>query len=108
MASSRYRENVKLHIISVHNKGPGWSQLVVAPVTAHNRNLQNRFAQMNLKTIYTKTGKGMLEMKNKSLPKDISRVLTLIDGKSNVGSILGKEDKSGETKLREMLKKLEN
>jgi hypothetical protein len=63
---------------------------------------------MNLKTIYTKTGKGMLEMKNKSLPKEISRVLTLIDGKSNVGSILGKEDKSGETKTREMLKKLEN
>ncbi|HEY6281438.1 MAG TPA: hypothetical protein VIW72_06600 [Burkholderiales bacterium] len=63
---------------------------------------------MNPKTIYTKTGKGMLEMKNKSLPKDISRVLTLIDGKSNVGSILGKEDKSDEAKLREMLKKLEN
>jgi hypothetical protein len=63
---------------------------------------------MNLKTIYTKTGKGMLEMKNKTLPKDISRVLTLIDGKSNVGSILGKEDKSDEAKLREMLKKLEN
>ena len=63
---------------------------------------------MTPKTIYTKTGKGMLEMKNKTLPKDISRVLTLIDGKSNVGSILGKEDKSGEAKLREMLKKLEN
>src|SRR5712691_5630397 len=63
---------------------------------------------MNLKTIYTKTGKGMLEMKNKSLPKDIGRVLTLIDGKSNVGGILSKEDKFGETKLREMLKKLEN
>ncbi len=63
---------------------------------------------MNPKTIYTKTGKGMLEMKNKSLPKDISRVLTLIDGKSSVSSILGKEDRSGEAKLREMLKKLEN
>jgi hypothetical protein len=63
---------------------------------------------MTPKTIYTKTGKGMLEMKNKSLPKDISRVLTLIDGKSNVGSILGKEDKSDEAKIREMLKKLEN
>jgi hypothetical protein len=63
---------------------------------------------MNPKTIYTKTGKGMLEMKNKSLSKDIGRVLTLIDGKSNVGSILGKEDKLGETKLREILKKLES
>ena len=62
---------------------------------------------MNLKTIYTKTGKGMLEMKNKDLPKDISRILTLIDGKSSVGNLLSKDDKLTEVKLREMLKKLE-
>ena len=63
---------------------------------------------MNLKTIYTKTGKGMLEMKNKDLPKDISRVLTLIDGKSSVGNLLSKDDKFTEVKLREVLKKLED
>ncbi|MGH8710404.1 MAG: AsmA-like C-terminal region-containing protein [Burkholderiales bacterium] len=63
---------------------------------------------MNLKTIFTKTGKGMLEMKNKALPKDISRVLTLIDGKSSVGNLLNKDDKFTEVKLREVLKKLED
>ncbi|HUL42174.1 MAG TPA: AsmA family protein, partial [Burkholderiales bacterium] len=63
---------------------------------------------MNLKTIFTKTGKGMLEMKNKALPKDISRILTLVDGKSTVGSLLGKDDKLTESKLRDMLKKLED
>ena len=63
---------------------------------------------MNLKTIFTKTGKGMLEMKNKALPKDISRILTLVDGKSSVGNLLDKDDKLTEGKLREMLKKLED
>jgi len=63
---------------------------------------------MNRKTIFSKTGKGMLEMKNKALPKDISRILTLIDGKSSVGSLLSKEDKLTEGRLQEMLKKLED
>jgi hypothetical protein len=62
---------------------------------------------MDLKTVYTKTGKGVLEVKSKSLPKDLGKVLSLIDGKSNVGDILGKGDKLPEAKVKEFLQKLE-
>ncbi len=47
---------------------------------------------MDKKTIYSKTGKGVLEIKNKAgkLSKDLIKVLTLIDGKSNMADLLAK------------------
>ena len=47
---------------------------------------------MDKKTIYSKTGKGVLEIKNKTgkLSKDLAKVLTLIDGKSNIADLLAK------------------
>ena len=47
---------------------------------------------MDNKTIYSKTGKGVLEIKNKAgkLPKDLVKVLTLIDGKSTVADLMSK------------------
>src|SRR5258708_24381049 len=47
---------------------------------------------MDNKTIYSKTGKGVLEIKNKAgkLPKDLVKVLTLIDGKSTVSDLMAK------------------
>ncbi|HWQ39593.1 MAG TPA: hypothetical protein VNM24_13485 [Burkholderiales bacterium] len=44
---------------------------------------------MDLKTIYSKTGKGVLEIKNKGgkLSRELVRVLTLIDGKSSVADL---------------------
>ena len=48
--------------------------------------------RMDNKTIYSKTGKGVLEIKNKAgkLPKDLVKVLTLIDGKSSVSDLMSK------------------
>ena len=45
---------------------------------------------MDKSTIYSKTGKGVLEIKNKAgkLAKDLLRVLTLIDGKSTVAELI--------------------
>src|SRR6266478_4344309 len=47
---------------------------------------------MDHKTIYSKTGKGVLEIKNKAgkLAKDLLKVLTLIDGKSSVADLIAK------------------
>lgn len=47
---------------------------------------------MDKKTIYSKTGKGVLEIKNKAgkLARDLVKVLTLIDGKSNVAELIAK------------------
>jgi hypothetical protein len=47
---------------------------------------------MDKKTIYSKTGKGVLEIKSKAgkLARDLVRVLTLIDGKSNVAELISK------------------
>ncbi|MGQ0579785.1 MAG: cell envelope integrity protein TolA, partial [Betaproteobacteria bacterium] len=47
---------------------------------------------MDKKTIYSKTGKGVLEIKNKlgKLAKDLVKVLTLIDGKSTVAELMAK------------------
>ena len=47
---------------------------------------------MDNNTIFSKTGKGVLEIKNKAgkLPKDLLKVLTLIDGKSTVADLLVK------------------
>ncbi|HVS27860.1 MAG TPA: hypothetical protein VHE58_11315 [Burkholderiales bacterium] len=62
---------------------------------------------MDLKTVYTKTGKGMLETKNKSLPTDLGSVLALVDGKSNVKHVVNKEGNLPEPKVKELLQKLE-
>ncbi len=47
---------------------------------------------MDTKTIYSKTGKGVLEIKNKAgkLARDLVKVLTLIDGKSTVADLITK------------------
>ncbi len=47
---------------------------------------------MDNKTIFSKTGKGVLEIKNKAgkLSKDLVKVLTLIDGKSTVADLTAK------------------
>ncbi|HXF15528.1 MAG TPA: hypothetical protein VN496_00910 [Burkholderiales bacterium] len=47
---------------------------------------------MEKKTIYSKTGKGVLEIKNKAgkLAKDLVKILTLIDGKSTVADLISK------------------
>jgi len=47
---------------------------------------------MENNTIYSKTGKGVLEIKNKAgkLPKDLVKVLALIDGKSTVTDLIAK------------------
>ena len=49
---------------------------------------------MDKKTIYSKTGKGVLEIKNKAgkLARDLLRVLTLIDGKSTVAELIAKSN----------------
>lgn len=51
-----------------------------------------RKSEMDNKTIYSKTGKGVLEIKNKAgkLPKDLVKVLTLIDGKSTVADLMSR------------------
>jgi hypothetical protein len=48
--------------------------------------------KMDNKTIYSKTGKGVLEIKNKAgkLPKDLVKVLTLIDGKSTIADLMSR------------------
>jgi hypothetical protein len=47
---------------------------------------------MDNKTIYSKTGKGVLEIKNKAgkLAKDLSKVLSLVDGKSTVDDLIAR------------------
>jgi hypothetical protein len=47
---------------------------------------------MDKKTIYSKTGKGVLEIKNKAgkLAKDLVKILMFIDGKSTVAELISK------------------
>jgi hypothetical protein len=47
---------------------------------------------LDKKTIYSKTGKGVLEIKNKAgkLSKDLVKVLTIVDGKSTVADLMAK------------------
>jgi len=51
-----------------------------------------RKSKLDKKTIYSKTGKGVLEIKNKAgkLSKDLVKVLTLVDGKSTVADLMAK------------------
>ena len=49
---------------------------------------------MSEQTIYTKTAKGVLEVRNRTirLPRELERVFSLVDGKSSVSEILSKSD----------------
>ncbi len=62
---------------------------------------------MDKKTIYSKTGKGVLEIKNKAgkLPKDLLKVLTLIDGKSTIADVLAKS-KLSDSEMKKVLSDL--
>ena len=63
-----------------------------------------RKSEMDNKTIYSKTGKGVLEIKNKAgkLPKDLVKVLTLIDGKSTVADLMSRS-KLGDADMNKAL-----
>src|SRR3970040_2224152 len=60
-------------------------------------------------TIYTKTAKGVLEIRTKTikLPRELSQVFLLVDGKSTVTDLLKKDSDLEEEKLKEVLTKLE-
>ena len=62
------------------------------PVAEFPQSRGLRKNKMDKKIIYSKTGKGVLEIKNKAgkLPKDLVKVLALIDGKSNVADLIAK------------------
>ena len=49
---------------------------------------------MDLKTIFTKTAKGVTQVnqKTQSLSRDLMKVLKVIDGKSNVETLASKAD----------------
>lgn len=63
---------------------------------------------MDLNTVFTKTSKGAMEVTGKSreLSREQSRVLNLVDGKSNVGEILDRAGRMSENKLQEVLSRL--
>ena len=56
---------------------------------------------MNRTTVFSKTGKGLLEIKGKSsrLPKDQFRVLNLVDGKATLQDLVEKS-RFSEVELR--------
>ena len=63
---------------------------------------------MSEQTIYTKTAKGVLEVKNKTirLPRDLENVFGLIDGKSTVAEMLQKNDSLSFEEMTQALEKL--
>ena len=63
---------------------------------------------MHPKTIFTKTAKGVLEVKNKTirLPRELGLVFLAVDGKSAVGS-LPEKAKISEEALDQALEKLQ-
>jgi hypothetical protein len=63
---------------------------------------------MNSTTIFTKTAKGLMEIKNKTnnLSSDSRRVLILVDGKSSVAELQKKLDKLNEAQLEQALTQL--
>src|SRR5690606_28445590 len=65
---------------------------------------------MGQQTIYTKTAKGVLEVKNKTikLPRDLERVFSLVDGKSTVAEMLQKNTNLVYEELDQALAKLTN
>ncbi|HXF67112.1 MAG TPA: helix-turn-helix domain-containing protein, partial [Burkholderiales bacterium] len=62
---------------------------------------------MHPQTIYTKTPKGVLEVKNKTakLPRELGLVFLAVDGKSTVADLLKKSGME-ESQLHEALEKL--
>src|SRR4249920_1340838 len=62
---------------------------------------------MDRTTVFSKTGKGLLEIKSKSnrLPKDHFRVLNLVDGKATLDNLVEKS-RVMETELRKILQQL--
>ena len=63
---------------------------------------------MDQRIIYSKTGKGVLEIKNKAgkLSRDLAKVLTLVDGKSAVEDLISKS-KLSDADIERSLKQLE-
>ena len=63
---------------------------------------------MELQAIFTKTSRGISEVKNRSarLPRNLLNVLTLIDGKSTLDRLL-RESKLGEMKFEQAISRLE-
>lgn len=63
---------------------------------------------MSDQTIYTKTAKGVLEIRNRTvrLPRDLERVFTLVDGKSTVAEMLSKDDGISSEEIGLALEKL--
>jgi hypothetical protein len=63
---------------------------------------------MDKTAIYSKTGKGLLEVKNRSktLSRDLHKLLTLIDGKSGVSELQEKLGKASEKELLLQLRQL--
>src|SRR3974377_1730970 len=66
-----------------------------------------RTRAMNRTTVFSKTGKGLLEIKNKSnrLSKDQFRVLNLVDGKATLDDLVDK-GRITEVELRKVLNML--
>ena len=62
---------------------------------------------MDRTTVFSKTGKGLLEIKSKAsrLPKDQVKVLTLVDGKATLEDLVGKS-RIVEVELRKILNAL--
>ena len=59
---------------------------------------------MDNATVFSKTGKGLLEIKNKlgRLPKDQFKVLNLVDGKTALGELVG-QSRLPEAELRKIV-----
>src|SRR6185503_15077622 len=64
---------------------------------------------MHPQTIYTKTSKGVLEIRNKAvkLSRELNRVFLLVDGKSTLADMLAHERGLEEPQLVDWLTKLE-
>ena len=60
---------------------------------------------MDWTTVYAKTAKGVMELtgKTKRLPRDLARVLQLVDGKVSVAEMLTLSSKLSEMKLNQSL-----
>ena len=77
--------------------------LTTAPLSLSDGSATNARA-MNRTTVFSKTGKGLLEIKNRSnrLSKDQFRVLNLVDGKATLDDLVDKS-RITEVELRKVL-----
>ena len=71
-------------------------------------NIFRVFPTMTNQTIYSKTPKGLTELarKKSDFPENAHRILSLIDGKSNLGEILGKVEDVSMEELQPLLNHL--